>query len=98
MWNSGNRRGVPKYTTVRRIVSSICLQQARALVGRRQPNARAVVEMVRVTRPGGRASVLDLDWHTLTIAGGDIAWRKLSPAIRPSSRKARATLAGVSFS
>jgi ubiquinone/menaquinone biosynthesis C-methylase UbiE len=35
--------------------------------------ARAVLEMVRVTRPGGRASVLDVDWHTLTIAGGDIA-------------------------
>jgi ubiquinone/menaquinone biosynthesis C-methylase UbiE len=35
--------------------------------------ARAVVEMVRVTRPGGRASVIDVDWHTLTIAGGDIA-------------------------
>ena len=34
---------------------------------------RAVAEMVRVTRPGGRASVLDVDWHTLTIAGGDIA-------------------------
>jgi ubiquinone/menaquinone biosynthesis C-methylase UbiE len=35
--------------------------------------ARAVVEMVRVTRPGGRTSVLDVDWHTLAIAGGDIA-------------------------
>ena len=33
---------------------------------------RAVAEMVRVTRPGGRASVLDVDWHTLAIAGGDI--------------------------
>jgi hypothetical protein len=35
--------------------------------------ARAVVEMLRVTRPGGRASVPDVDWHTLTITGGDIA-------------------------
>jgi ubiquinone/menaquinone biosynthesis C-methylase UbiE len=35
--------------------------------------ARAVVEMIRVTRPGGRISILDVDWHTLTIAGGDIA-------------------------
>jgi ubiquinone/menaquinone biosynthesis C-methylase UbiE len=34
--------------------------------------ARAVAEMVRVTRPGGRVSLLDADWHTLTIAGGDI--------------------------
>src|SRR5215472_7572489 len=37
-----------------------------------QDPAPAVAEMVRVTRPGGRASVLDVDWHTLTIAGGDI--------------------------
>jgi ubiquinone/menaquinone biosynthesis C-methylase UbiE len=34
--------------------------------------ARAVMEMVRVTRPGGRVSALDVDWHTLAIAGGDI--------------------------
>ena len=35
--------------------------------------ARAVAEMIRVTRPGGRVSILDVDWHTLSIAGGDIA-------------------------
>jgi SAM-dependent methyltransferase len=35
--------------------------------------ARAVAEMVRVTRPGGRVSAMDADWHTLTIAGGDVA-------------------------
>jgi ubiquinone/menaquinone biosynthesis C-methylase UbiE len=35
--------------------------------------AQAVAEMVRVTRPQGRVSALDADWHTLSIAGGDIA-------------------------
>jgi ubiquinone/menaquinone biosynthesis C-methylase UbiE len=34
---------------------------------------RAVAEMVRVTRPQGRVSAFDTDWHTLSIAGGDIA-------------------------
>ena len=33
---------------------------------------RAVGEMVRVTRPGGRVTALEPDWHTMTIAGGDI--------------------------
>jgi len=35
--------------------------------------ARAMAEMVRATRPRGRVSVLEPDWHTLTIAGGDLA-------------------------
>jgi ubiquinone/menaquinone biosynthesis C-methylase UbiE len=35
--------------------------------------AQAVAEMVRVTRPQGRVSAFDTDWHTLSIAGGDIA-------------------------
>jgi SAM-dependent methyltransferase len=35
--------------------------------------APAVTEMTRVTRPGGRVSVLDSDWYTLIIAGGDVA-------------------------
>jgi SAM-dependent methyltransferase len=35
--------------------------------------AQAVAEMVRVTRPQGRVSAHDPDWHTLAIAGGDIA-------------------------
>jgi hypothetical protein len=35
--------------------------------------AQAVAEMVRVTRPQGRVSALDTDWHTLSVAGGDIA-------------------------
>jgi ubiquinone/menaquinone biosynthesis C-methylase UbiE len=35
--------------------------------------ARAVAEMVRVTRPGGRVCASDADWHTLAIAGGDTA-------------------------
>jgi ubiquinone/menaquinone biosynthesis C-methylase UbiE len=35
--------------------------------------AQAVAEMVRVTRPQGRVSALDADWHTLSVAGGDIA-------------------------
>jgi ubiquinone/menaquinone biosynthesis C-methylase UbiE len=34
--------------------------------------SRAMAEMIRVTRPGGRLSILDLDWHTLILAGGDI--------------------------
>jgi ubiquinone/menaquinone biosynthesis C-methylase UbiE len=35
--------------------------------------AQAVAEMVRVTRPQGRVSIFDTDWHTLAIAGGDVA-------------------------
>jgi ubiquinone/menaquinone biosynthesis C-methylase UbiE len=35
--------------------------------------AQVVGEMVRVTKPGGRVSATDPDWHTLAIAGGDIA-------------------------
>ena len=29
--------------------------------------------MVRVTRPGGRIAALEPDWHTMAIAGGDVA-------------------------
>ena len=36
-----------------------------------QDPARAVVEMARVTRRGGRLCAHEPDWHTLTIAGGD---------------------------
>jgi ubiquinone/menaquinone biosynthesis C-methylase UbiE len=35
--------------------------------------AGAVAEMVRVTRPGGRVGASDVDWHTLTIAGGAVS-------------------------
>jgi ubiquinone/menaquinone biosynthesis C-methylase UbiE len=35
--------------------------------------ARAIAEMVRVTRSGGRVTALEPDWHTMAIAGGDIA-------------------------
>jgi ubiquinone/menaquinone biosynthesis C-methylase UbiE len=35
--------------------------------------AQAVLEMIRVTLPNGRISILDVDWHTLTISGGEIA-------------------------
>jgi ubiquinone/menaquinone biosynthesis C-methylase UbiE len=38
-----------------------------------QAPAQAVAEMVRVTRPQGRVSAFDTDWHTLCITGGDIA-------------------------
>jgi ubiquinone/menaquinone biosynthesis C-methylase UbiE len=38
-----------------------------------QSPTRAIAEMTRVTRPGGRISALDADWHTLVVAGGDIA-------------------------
>jgi ubiquinone/menaquinone biosynthesis C-methylase UbiE len=34
---------------------------------------RAIMEMVRVTKPRGRISMMDIDWHTMIIAGGDIA-------------------------
>ena len=43
--------------------------------------ARAVSEMVRVTRPGGRVAVLEPDWHTMTIAGGDIGHEHASLTI-----------------
>jgi ubiquinone/menaquinone biosynthesis C-methylase UbiE len=38
-----------------------------------QNPARAIAEMTRVTYSGGRISALDADWHTLIIAGGDVA-------------------------
>jgi SAM-dependent methyltransferase len=34
--------------------------------------AAAVAEMVRVTRPGGRVGLLDPDWYTFAIAGGNV--------------------------
>jgi ubiquinone/menaquinone biosynthesis C-methylase UbiE len=34
--------------------------------------SRAIAEINRVTRPGGRLSILDVDWYTLIIAGGNI--------------------------
>jgi ubiquinone/menaquinone biosynthesis C-methylase UbiE len=34
--------------------------------------ARAVAEMARVTKPGGRLCAHEPDWHTMTVAGGDI--------------------------
>jgi len=33
---------------------------------------RAVSEMVRVLRPGGTLSILDADWASVSIAGGDV--------------------------
>lgn len=34
---------------------------------------QAVREMVRVVRPGGKIAVLEPDWETVSVAGGDIA-------------------------
>ncbi len=45
--------------------------------------AAAVAEMVRVVRPGGRVSLIDTDWSTLTIQAGDDA---LTALVRDAMR------------